>query len=226
MIEGEPNIPAQRTRHPSGGAAQAVVLLALSLSVSACLCSWSKRQAFEASLKCNMTAGAVETLAERYGARNFGPNTDRESWLQPAEYHLSKGATGIRFWFFEGQLRAYQQSRRYGLMGIEMSAPQEPCAASRSGTAVVMQIDAPLEFAGGFIYLDGMTVGDLSSLEGFAPRGAVIELYGLSPGEHEIAVENGRSAPLRRRFTYVPAAAWPDRDHIQIELTEAENGVA
>jgi hypothetical protein len=90
-----------------------------------------------------------------------------------------------------------------------------------------VQIDAPLEFAGGFLYLDGMMVGELAKLEGYSERGAVIELFGLSPGDHELAVDNGRSASLRKHFRYEPSAVWPMRDQITIDLAEVtEKGAA
>jgi hypothetical protein len=80
--------------------------------------------AFESHVKCDMTVTDVEALSRRYGAHTFRRDDDRGSWLQPAVFHLHKGATGVTFWFYDNRLKGYQQSRRYGLMGMEVSPPR------------------------------------------------------------------------------------------------------
>ena len=158
-------------------------------------------------------------LAEGNGTHSFRRNAERRSWIQPSEYTLHEGATGIRFWFFDNHLKAYQESRSYGLKGLELSTPKDACSAGPANI-VMLEIDAPLELAGAFIYLDGMMVGQLADLSGQDNRGAEIEVPGLRPGDHEIVVENGRGGVASQHFKYQPSMAWPEQDRLKINLSQ------
>jgi hypothetical protein len=205
------------TRGPLGGTGNVVAALLVVSSSIRCHSYWNKEPQFVAALTCHMTPAEVTALAHRFGSTSFRRNTDQRSWIQPVEYYLTERSSGVRFWFFGDRLSVYQESRRFGLEGLDLSVPRDVCTKRPAGL-LILEITAPLDLAGGMVLLDGMAVEELRDSQGPA-RNVEVRLLGLAAGPHEVAVENGVQTSVRQQFSYRPQSAWPTEQRIQLDLS-------
>jgi len=194
------------------------------IGLTSCHTYWSGAKSFRSHLKCDMSPEQVEELAKRHGSSSFRKEAERRPWKQPTEFHLFQGSTLFFFWFFGDQLKVVQAGRRFGLEGLDLASPEHLCS-THPVAMLELALYAPPELAGAFVYLDGLYVGDLTESSGVPSRSASIQVLGLEPGQHEISLEKEHSV-IRRSFIFEPTAAWPQREHLSIDLSKEEQGSA
>lgn len=129
-----------------------LVLVALVLGVLVTGCRWDEAGAFEEELRCGMSPGEVEALAERFAVESFRPVDEPNRYVT---HVLNEGSTFFEFYFGDSGLETVRRGASTGLTTGTSYEPRANLCTGEITDSLVLRIKGSQDLAGAEIFVDG-----------------------------------------------------------------------
>jgi hypothetical protein len=183
-------------------------LLALVLGVLVTGCRWDEASAFQEELRCGMSPGEVESLAQRFAVESFRSVDEPNRYVT---HVLDEGSTFFEFYFGESGLETVRRGASTGLTTGTSYEPRVNLCTGEITDSLLLRIKGSQDLAGAVILVDGEPRGRLSKGPGYQMS------IGLATGPHEIRIQQEGFEPIVIPVDYGPKV---EADEIVLPLPE------
>ena len=200
------------TRHPSNITVMVAVLFAATHFGCRQPRGWHEAEEFRRALRCGMSPAAVAELSRTHGGTPLQRSVTEDHW---STHWMRNGGTVFWFTFPGGGLQMVQERRYHGMTGLRKSVRTDVCS-NETFSEVSLLITAPVELAGGAVFVDGARRLGLS--HGPDVRALI---GGLPSGSHEVRIEKGGYKPVLAWYEYRSNEYWPPERPLHLRITRA-----